>query len=94
MEESIGGGEGRFRILLEASVAADLSKEPFNDSTAGMNSIADLIRRFTYDLDGVDHRNCWLVAGIARVGESFDDEREGPCHSAPTGRPRACCRTH
>ena len=49
VEEGSCRGEGRFRILLEASVATDPGEEPFNDPLAWMNSKANLIRRIEHE---------------------------------------------
>jgi len=44
-------GEGRFRALPEAAVAADPAVKALNDLRARMRGEADLIRRLAHDLN-------------------------------------------
>ncbi len=82
VEEGFGGGEGRLRILPEASVAADPGKEPFDDPSARMHGKADLPGCLAHDFDGDDRGRRWPVAGIAGIGEGLGDEREGSAREA------------
>ena len=52
VEEGLGRGERRFRVLPEPPVTADPGEEPFNYPPAWMNREPDLIGWFPDDLDG------------------------------------------